>query len=282
MTSFVSQAKLKQCPTQALCTNQQCHFHQERPQMQPPKNKSFCADCEQEPQLYAGTREIWLHDITDESALYFHERAMQSIQQEPDRPIVVLINSAGGEGSALFKILDTMDVIRDMTPNEQVFITCAVGKAMSAGAIILAYGDLRCATPRSMIMLHQAIALPNGGPIQDVESEVREIKESNKQMLKIIQEKCNPAMSMKVLKEKLARNLFLTPKQALEFGIIDVIGYPKVDSEVIYDIYILNNPESVAARKKERAEREIAAEAAHEAAKKAGECTCTESCEECP
>ena len=186
------------------------------------------------------TEQIWLHEIDDTAALHFHERVMITIREAPNAPIIVFINSYGGEGHALNKILDTMDAARSLTQNDHLFITCAVGKAMSAGAIILAYGDLRCATPGATIMLHQAIVTPDPGSVMDVDIEIQTSKAFNRRILEILRQRCNSKLPKKEFQKLLARNLYMSPRQALKFGVIDMIGYPKIFEERSYRVCIVD------------------------------------------
>ena len=188
------------------------------------------------------TEQIWLGEIDEYSALEFHERAMYQFLEDPNRPIIIFIDSPGGSVNALFSILDTMDAIRDMTESKIVFITCAHGIAMSAGALILAYGDLRLASPRSTIMLHQArVNLPEGD-IQDSELDLKLCRRYNKQVLDVIKTRSRFKGTIAELKAKLTRNLYMTAQEAVKFGIVDKVGYPKVQDSVRTSIYVMNDP----------------------------------------
>ena len=183
------------------------------------------------------TENPWVFDFNDETALIFHEKMMYAFQQDPYRPIIIYINSYGGDVSALFSMLDTMDAIRDMAPKEFAFITCATGKAMSAGAVLLSYGDIRFATQSTSIMIHQVIS-GIGGSHPANEREFREVDRMNDRLLGILQKRSRTKQSVKELKEKLSHNLYLTPEEAKEFGIIDAIGYPRIIENKVYDLIV--------------------------------------------
>lgn len=181
----------------------------------------------------------WVCDITEETAVAFHDSLMKQFEEDPYKPIVIHINSYGGEVDALFSMLDTMDAIRAMAPPDFKFFTVAKGKACSAGAVLLSYGDYRFATPHSRIMIHQVIGgLWGSQPSNEVE--FSETSRMNSKLLQILRRRCKLKMSMKEFKEKLSHNLYFTPQKAKEFGLIDIIGYPKVIEQKMYEVRVVN------------------------------------------
>jgi ATP-dependent Clp protease protease subunit len=181
----------------------------------------------------------WVCDITEETAVSFHDALMKQFEEDPFKPIVIHINSYGGEVDALFSMLDSMDAIRSMAPPEFKFFTVAKGKACSAGAVLLSYGDYRFATPHSRIMIHQVVGgLWGSQPSNEVE--FSETSRMNSKLLQILRKRCKLKMSMKEFKEKLSHNLYFTPEKAKEFGLIDIIGYPKVIEQKMYEVRVVN------------------------------------------
>lgn len=185
------------------------------------------------------TEHPWVCEINEEVAIRFNERLMRQFEDDPYKPIIIHINSYGGEVDALFSMLDCMDNIRSMAPPEFKFFTVTTGKAQSAGAVLLSYGDHRFATPHSRIMLHQVVGGTWGSqPANEVE--FHEIARMNSRLLNLLKKRCKLNMSIKEFKAKLSHNLYFTPKEAKEFGIIDLIGYPKVIERKVYDIHVVN------------------------------------------
>lgn len=181
----------------------------------------------------------WVYDITEESAIRFHERLMRQFEDSPYRPIIIHINSYGGEVDALFSMLDTMDAIRAMAPPEFKFLTVTMGKAQSAGAALLSYGDYRFATPHSRIMIHQVVGGYWGAhPANEVE--YAETSRMNSRLLQLLKKRCKLNMSASDFKKLLSHNLYLTPQKAKEFGLIDIIGYPKLVEQTVYDVSVVN------------------------------------------
>lgn len=181
----------------------------------------------------------WVYDITEETAIRFHERIFRQFEENPYKPIILHINSYGGEVDALFSMLDSMDAIRSMAPPEFKFLTVTMGKAQSAGAALLSYGDYRFATPYSRIMLHQVVGGTWGSqPANEVEFE--EVTRMNERLLQLLIERCKLNTSVEEFKKKLSHNLYLTPEQAKDFGIVDIIGYPKLVEQMAYELHVIN------------------------------------------
>ncbi len=184
-------------------------------------------------------KNIWVTDINEKAAIEYCERIQSAFEEDPYRPIIVNISSYGGEVDALFVMLDFMDAIRDLAPPSFKFLTVATGKACSAGAVLLACGDVRFATKQSRVMLHQLISGSYGSQPAN-EAELKESSRVNNQLLNLLRKRCKWKMSMKQLKEKLAHNLYLSPRQAMDLGLVDIIGYPKLASQMIYEVRVVN------------------------------------------
>ena len=139
--------------------------------------------------------------------------------ENPEKDITLYINSPGGYVSAGLAIYDTMQHIR---PN---VATICVGDSISMAAILLASGTKgkRYALPHSRIMLHQ----PSGavtGQSTDIQVHAKELVRTREMLTKIIAE--HSGRSIDEVREKTERDFFLTPEEALEFGVIDEILKP--------------------------------------------------------
>lgn len=182
---------------------------------------------------------IWVTEFSEQKAIEFHEAIYKKFEDNPYKPIIININSYGGDVTALFSMIDSMDSIRSMAPESFSFITSAKGKAISAGAVLLSYGDFRFSDPKTQIMIHQV----NGGnwgsqPANEVE--FTEISRVNKELLTILKERCKLNLSLSEFKAKLSHNLYLTAKEAKALGIIDVIGSPTLVEMIAYEVRVLN------------------------------------------
>ncbi len=139
--------------------------------------------------------------------------------ENPEKDITLYINSPGGYVSAGLAIYDTMQHIR---PN---VATICVGDSISMAAILLASGTKgkRYALPHSRIMLHQ----PSGavtGQSTDIQVHAKELVRTREMLSQIIAE--HSGRSIEEVREKTERDFFLTPEEALEFGVIDEIFKP--------------------------------------------------------
>src|SRR5947207_7111257 len=90
--------------------------------------------------------------------------------EDPDKDVVVYVNSPGGEITGLFAIYDTMQYIK---PDVS---TICIGQAASAAAVLLAAGakGKRFVLPHARILIHQ----PHGGAsgqAVDIEIQAKEI-----------------------------------------------------------------------------------------------------------
>ncbi len=142
-------------------------------------------------------------------------------REDPERDIQMYIHSPGGIITAGLAIYDTMQLIR---PDVS---TICIGMAASMGAILLLGGakEKRFALPNATVMLHQASG-GFEGTAADIEIRAREILRLQNRIREIIQ--LHTGQPMARVTQDSDRDFFMTPEQALEYGIVDhVIGHPK-------------------------------------------------------
>ncbi|MEE8392899.1 MAG: ATP-dependent Clp endopeptidase proteolytic subunit ClpP [Rhodospirillales bacterium] len=146
--------------------------------------------------------------------------------ENPKKDISFYINSPGGVITAGLAIYDTMRYIRpDIS-------TVCIGQAASMGSLLLASGakGKRYALPNSRIMMHQ----PSGGAqgqASDIEIHAREILAIRDRLNRIYHE--HTGKPLKEIEKFVERDHFMTPEEALKFGIVDeiVAGRPDVEGE---------------------------------------------------
>lgn len=169
---------------------------------------------------------VFLGDIDDKTPEIFRRRVSQRLAYFPEDPIVITIDSHGGDVYSAFAILDFMEHIRKDCGCS--IVTVCTGKAMSAGALILSAGDVRAASPNSVIMIHETLAAIPFSSFRDVVVETEEIQRVNDQMLKIMAKNMKSTVpALKALFGK-KRDIYLTPQQALDINLIDKIGFPEI------------------------------------------------------
>jgi len=135
---------------------------------------------------------------------------------DPDRDIMIYINSPGGSFTALTAIYDTMQFVRpDIS-------TVCLGQAASAAAILLAGGakGKRYALANSRILIHQP-STEGGGQGSDIEIQAREIARM-RDLLETMLEK-HSSRSIEEIRRDIERDKILTADEAVEYGLIDQV-----------------------------------------------------------
>ena len=135
---------------------------------------------------------------------------------DPDRDIMMYINSPGGSFTALTAIYDTMQFVR---PD---IMTICLGQAASAAAILLAGGTKgkRMALPNSRILIHQPYS-EGGGQASDIELQAKEILRM-RELLETMLEKHSTKTKAEISAD-IERDKILTSQEAVEYGLIDQV-----------------------------------------------------------
>ena len=136
--------------------------------------------------------------------------------EDPEKDIVVYINSPGGSVSAGLAIYDTMQHVKcDVS-------TICVGSAASMGAVLLAAGTKgkRFILPHSRVMIHQ----PAGGATgqaSDISITAREIIKIKSQLNGILSKHCEKDLS--VVEKDTDRNFYMNAEEAIAYGLVDSV-----------------------------------------------------------
>src|SRR6059036_1974717 len=140
--------------------------------------------------------------------------------EDPDKEISLYVNSPGGSAYAGMAIYDTMQYVK---PDVR---TVCLGMGMSAGAMILCGGapGKRFALPNAKIMIHQGSGGFRGTPA-DIQIAAREILDMTKRMAQIIAKHSGQDVDQ-VLRD-IDRDRFMTPEEAVEYGLIDAVMEPR-------------------------------------------------------
>lgn len=135
---------------------------------------------------------------------------------DADKDINMYINSPGGSVTAGLAIYDTMNYIR---PDVR---TICIGRAASMGAMLLSNGTKgkRISLPSSRIMIHQVSGGAEGS-MPDVRIKAREMERLNDMLAKYMSE--NVGKKLADVKIAMDRDNFMSPSEAIKFGIIDKI-----------------------------------------------------------
>ncbi len=137
-------------------------------------------------------------------------------KKDPDKDIIMYINTPWGEVYSGMAIYDTMQHVKCDV------VTIATGLAASMGSIFLVGGTKwkRCALPNSRIMIHQPLWWAKW-QATDIEIEAREILRIKKDLTKIIADRSWNKFD-KVSKD-MERNNRMSPEEALKYWLIDKI-----------------------------------------------------------
>jgi len=136
--------------------------------------------------------------------------------EDPEKDIYIYINSPGGSVTAGLAIYDTMQYIK---PDVS---TLCIGQAASMAAWLLASGAKakRYALPHARIMIHQPLGGVQG-QAADIDIQAREILRLREQMNNILVR--HTGQSLKKVEKDTDRDLFMTGKQAVEYGLLDEV-----------------------------------------------------------
>jgi len=147
---------------------------------------------------------------------------------DPDRDILIYINSPGGSMTSMMAIYDTMQYVQ---PEIQTY---CLGQAASAAAVLLGAGTKgkRFALPNSRILIHQP-AIENGfGQSSDLEIQGREIQRMRSAMEHVLA--THTGRTEEDIRRDVERDKFLTAQEALEYGLVDeVLTMLKRRTEVV-------------------------------------------------
>ncbi|HEV8556978.1 MAG TPA: ATP-dependent Clp protease proteolytic subunit [Actinophytocola sp.] len=144
---------------------------------------------------------------------------------DPDRDIIMYINSPGGSFTSLMAIYDTMQFAR---PDVQTY---CLGQAASAAAVLLSAGTpgKRFALPNSRILIHQPSMEGAYGQVSDLEIQANEIQRVRRLMESTLARHTNK--SPEEVRADIERDKILTADEAKDYGIVDeVLAYRKLSA----------------------------------------------------
>jgi ATP-dependent Clp protease protease subunit len=153
-------------------------------------------------------------EIDDDVANSIVAQMLLLDSENPEKDIMLYINSPGGSVTAGFAIYDTMQHIRADVQ------TICLGQAASMGAFLLSSGakGKRMALPHSRVLIHQPLCGAQG-QATDIEIQAAEIIRIKKSLNEILAK--NTGQSIKKIEKDTDRDYIMTPEEALEYGMID-------------------------------------------------------------
>ena len=136
--------------------------------------------------------------------------------EDPDKDIMLYINSPGGLVTAGMAIYDTMQYVR---PSVATF---CMGQAASMGAFLLAAGakGKRYSLPHARILIHQPLG-GFQGQATDIDIHAREILRTRDKLNELLVRHTGQPMDR--IKQDTERDYFMSAIEAKEYGLIDEV-----------------------------------------------------------
>jgi len=163
--------------------------------------------------------------VSDNLASLISAQLLFLESENPEKEVSLYINSPGGVVSDGLAIYDTMQFIQCPVS------TLCFGQAASMGSFILAAGEKgkRFALPNSRIMVHQPSA-GFQGQATDVEIHAKEVLAQKSNLNELYS--THTGQSLESIEEALERDNFMSPKDAIKFGIIDEIQEKRIPKKI--------------------------------------------------
>ena len=158
-------------------------------------------------------------EIDDDLANSIVAQLLLLDSENPEKDIMMYINSPGGVITSGMAIYDTMQHIRaDVS-------TICIGEAASMGAFLLCAGakGKRMSLPSSRIMIHQPLGGAEG-QATDIEIEAKEILRMRRELNSLISK--HSGQPIEKINEDTERDNYMSAQQAKDYGLIDAIVMP--------------------------------------------------------
>jgi ATP-dependent Clp protease protease subunit len=160
-------------------------------------------------------RIIFLQGTIDDATANLIVAQMLFLQfDDPKADIHLYINSPGGSVTAGMSIYDTMQ-----------YVTCdvatyCIGQAASMGAVLLTAGakGKRNALPHARVMIHQPLA-GTEGTTTEILLHLKEFQRLKKELNEILLK--HTGQTLERIERDTDRDKFMSPREALEYGIVD-------------------------------------------------------------
>ncbi len=155
-------------------------------------------------------------EIDDEMSNSIIAQLLLLDSENPEKDIMMYINSPGGVITSGMAIFDTMNHIRaDVS-------TICLGEAASMGAFLLSAGTKgkRMSLPNSRIMIHQPLGGAQG-QASDIEIEAKEILRMKNTLNQLLSE--HTGQTIEKIKADTERDYYMSAFEAKEYGLIDKV-----------------------------------------------------------
>ena len=175
---------------------------------------------------------IRVNKFDEKSAKEFAEK-MASAHNTGQSVIPIIIDSYGGQ------VYSLMSMIASIKNSELPVATIVEGKAMSCGVILFSCGTegYRYITEDATLMIHD-VSSASWGKNSEIQASAEEVKRLNKKIYRILSENSNKSEKWfnKQLNEKGRADWFIESKEAIDLGLADKVGMPKLQINIKLDI----------------------------------------------
>lgn len=160
--------------------------------------------------IFVGTR------INDAVANLIVAQMLYLESEDPEKDIIMYLNSPGGVVTAGLAIHDAMQYVRCDVQ------TVCVGQCASMGAVLLAAGTKgkRQILPNGRVMIHQPHG-GAGGTSMDIEIQAKEIVKMRHQLNAILANASGKPLAE--VERDTDRDRYLTAQEALAYGLVDTV-----------------------------------------------------------
>ena len=144
--------------------------------------------------------------------------------EDPDKDIMLYVNSPGGVVTSGLAIYDTMQHVKcDVS-------TICMGQAASMGALLLAAGTAkkRFALPHARILIHQPLG-GFSGQATDIDIQAKEILRTRERLNQILS--THTGQKLEKVRTDTDRDYYMSPEEAEEYGLVDEVLKPKTTEE---------------------------------------------------
>jgi len=190
-----------------------------------PTEKPDSSEIEQDrDNFFLENRIVWLEGLITEDSISDVLKYLIYWNDGSDKPVIIYINSEGGDTSSGMAVIDAMDNLKECGIN---VITIACGECASMASIVLANGSAgsRYCTKNSRIMIHNSYYDDIDGHIESIDTCKKELEVTNDAFSKILARHSTKTTTWFL--KKLEKDFYMSADEAKKIGIIDNIGFPK-------------------------------------------------------
>ncbi len=161
-------------------------------------------------------REIMCADeINTETVNGLISQILELAHEDPDKDIVLYIDSPGGEVASGLALYDVMQAV------PCPIRTVCVGEAASMAAVLFAAGDVREMLPHSYVMIHDPLTMGISGSALDVKSKSELLMKTRQTTCELLAK--HTGRTLEEIYGKTGEDCYFYGKEAVEFGLADKV-----------------------------------------------------------